>query len=307
MSKFQIFTDSCSDLSTEDRKQYGIEYVQMHIVVDGEEMPADLDWVCYKPEEFYGWLAAGRKIKTTQVPLTEFIDRFTPFLEKGIDILYIACSSALSGSINIFELAKQELLEKFPERKIIGVDSLDGSITEGMCVIMAALKQQEGADIEDVAAYTMDIRNNFIQLATVETLSYLKEAGRIKASKAIMGNLFHKKPIFISDAHGNNYTLGTVTGTKNADNELVKGLKERLLKDKCNIVYIGQGMAMERAEKLKARLLEEIKDIEVRIRWIGPIVGTTCGPGVFAVFGYGKEVTVFDGDGKAPGLDYSKL
>ena len=61
----------------------------------------------------------------------------------------------------------------------------------------------------------------------METLSYLKAAGRIKASKAIMGNLFHKKPIFISDAVGNNYTLGTVTGTKNADNELIKAAKER--------------------------------------------------------------------------------
>ena len=307
MAKFQIFTDSCSDLSTEDRQLYGVDYVRMNIVVDGVEMPADLDWKAYKPEEFYGWLAEGKRVKTTQVPLTEFIDRFTPVLEKGMDILYIACSSALSGSINIFELAKQELLEKFPDRKIIGVDSLCGSVTQGMCVIMAALKQQEGASIDEVAEYTLSIRNNFIQLATVETLSYLKEAGRIKASKAIMGNLFHKKPIFISDAHGNNYTLGTVTGTKNADNELVKGLKERLLKDKCNIIYIGQGMAQERAEKMKARLLEEIENIEVRIRWIGPIVGTTCGPGVFAVFGYSKEITVFDGDGKTPGIDYSKL
>ena len=307
MAKFQIFTDSCSDLCLEDRKEFGVEYVQMHIVVDGEEMPADLDWVAYKPEEFYGWLEAGRHIKTTQVPLTEFIDRFTPFLEKGIDVLYIACSSALSGSINIFELAKQELLEKFPERKIIGVDSLCGSITEGMVVINAALKQKEGASIEEVAEYATSIRNNFLQLATVETLSYLKAAGRIKAGKAVMGNLFHKKPIFISDAHGTNYTLGTVTGTKNADNELVKGLKERLLKDKFKIVYIGQGMAQERAEKMKARLLEEIKDIEVRIRWIGPIVGTTCGPGVFAVFGYCDTIKVYDGCGVAPSLDYSAL
>ena len=56
MAKFKIFTDSCSDLSTEIRKQYDIEYVHMGIVVDGVEKRADLDWVDYKPEEFYGWL-----------------------------------------------------------------------------------------------------------------------------------------------------------------------------------------------------------------------------------------------------------
>ena len=67
MEKFKIFTDSCSDLSTEVRKQYGIEYLHMGIVVDGVEKRADLDWVDYTPEEFYGWLKAGKSVKTTQV------------------------------------------------------------------------------------------------------------------------------------------------------------------------------------------------------------------------------------------------
>ena len=307
MAKFQIFADSCCDLPREIRDQYHLDYCRMNVVVDEKEMVADLDWKEFKPEEFYGWLAAGRHCKTTQVPLTEFINRFTPYLEKGIDVLYIACSSRCSGSINVFELAKQQLLEQFPERKLIGIDSLNACFGEGILAILAAQKQDEGATIEEVADYILSIRNNVVQFATVETLSYIKAAGRIKASKAIMGNLFHKKPIFISDAHGDNYTLGTVTGTKAADNELFKGAVERIEEGKFNVVYIGQGMAQERAERLKERLLEAFKDIEVRICWIGPIIGTTCGPGVLAVFGFGKEVTIFDGDGKKTSLDYSTL
>lgn len=307
MSKFQIFADSCSDLSLELREKYHLDYARMNVVVDGEEKIADLDWNEFKPEEFYGWLSAGRHLKTTQVPLTEFINRFTPYLEKGIDVLYISCSSKLSGSINIFELAKQELLEKFPERKLIGVDSLNACFGEGTLAIMASLKQDEGASIEEVAEYVKSIRNNMMQFATVDTLDYIKAAGRIKASKAILGNLFHKKPIFISDAHGDNFTLGTVTGTKNADLELFKGAVARLQLDKFKTVFIGQGMAQERAERLKEKLLNEFKDIEVKICWIGPIIGTTCGPGVLAVFGFGKEVTCFDGDGNKPSLDYSLL
>ena len=307
MAKYQIFSDSCCDLPGDIRKQYHLDYCRMNVVVDGEEKIANLDWEEFKPEEFYGWLSAGRHLKTTQVPLAEFINRFTPYLEKGIDVLYIACSSRCSGSINVFELAKAELQEKFPERKLIGIDSINCSFGEGTLAILASKKQDEGASLEETAEYITSIRNYILQFATVDDLKYIKNAGRIKASKAIMGTLFHKKPVFISDANGDNYTLGTVTGTKNADNELFKGTVARLQKDKFKTVFIGQGMAQERAERLKNRLLEAFPDIEVRVCWIGPIIGTTCGPGVLAVFGYGKEVTC-SGDDKAKiGLDYSRL
>ena len=307
MAKFQILTDSCCDLPKEDREEYGIDYCRMNVVIDGEEKVADLDWPEFKPEELYGWLASGRHLKTTQVPITEFINRLTPYLEKGIDCMYIACTSKCSGSINVFEIAKQQLLEQFPDRKIIGIDSLNASFGEGLLTILATIKQKEGATIEEVEKYVLETRNQIVQFATVETLSFLKASGRIKATKAIMGNLLHKKPIFISDAHGDNYTLGTVTGTKNADAELLKGAVERIQKEKFNVVYIGQGMAQERAERIKTQLEDRIPGIDVRIRWIGPIIGVSCGPGIFAIFGVGKEVTCFAGDGNKPSLDYTQL
>ena len=307
MAKFQIFTDSCSDLPKEDREEYGIDYCRMHLVLDGEEKIADLDWPEFKPEELYGWLASGRHLKTTQVPITEFINRFTPYLEKGIDVLYIACTSKCSGSINVFEIAKEQLLEQFPDRKLIGIDSLNACFGEGLLTMLAAVKQREGASLEEVAEYTMGMRNQIVQFATVDTLSYLRASGRIKATKAIMGNLLHKKPIFISDAHGDNYTLGTVTGTKNADAEIIKGTIERVQKEKFKVVYVGHGNCLERAEHVKEKLIEALGDIEVRIRWIGPIIGISCGPGVLAVFGVGKEVTCFADDGNKPSLDYSRL
>ena len=307
MAKFQIFTDSCSDLPKEERDFYHIDYCRMNVVIDGVEQIADLDWEGFKPEEFYGWMSSGKRMKTTQVPIPEFVNRFTPYLEKGIDIIYIACSSKCSGSINMFELAKEQLLEKFPDRKLVGIDSLNACFGEGILTILAAIKQSEGATLEEVVEYTLGERNKMLQFATVDNLKYIKDAGRIKASKAILGNLFHKKPVFISDAIGNNYTLGTVTGTKNADAELLKGFMQRNEVEKFKIVFIGQGMAQERAERLKEKILEAYEDIDVRIRWIGPIIGTTCGPGVLAIFAYGKEVTCYDGDGKKPSLDYSQL
>ena len=296
MAKYQIFTDSCSDLSTELRKQNNIEYVHMGLVVDGVEKTADLDWIEYSPEEFYGWLSAGKKVKTTQVSMEEFEKGFKPFLEKGIDVIYLGCSSALTGSLNMFNLVKQELQEQFPERKIIGVDTLCASVTEGILVLEAAKKQQEGLSIEELEKWVEDNKFFFNQFATVDTLKYLKDAGRIKGTAAFFGNIIGIKPIFISDRKGNNFVIKKVKGTKASLNELFELVKNALDLNKSNKIYIGQGMAQERAEGLKQRIKDEL-NIEATVLWIGPIFGTTCGPGVIATFCFGKEVTRFEGDG----------
>lgn len=297
MANYQIFTDSSSDLSTSDRKMAGVEYFRFGVVVDGKEYPADLDWEAYTPEEYYGWLSAGKKMKTTQVSLEECTKRIRPYFEKGIDIIYIGCSSALTGSMNLFELAKTELLEEFPDRKMIGVDSLTASVTLGMLVLDAAKKRDEGLSIEELRDWVESHKFYYNQFATVDTLTYLRQSGRIKGLAAFFGNIMGVKPIFISDRKGNNYTVEKVRGTKASLDALFNGLKDTLMKEHCDKVYVGQGMAMDKALLLKNRIEEELK-IECQINWIGPIVGTTCGPGIIATFCRGKEVTRFDGEDK---------
>lgn len=295
MAKFKIFGDSCSDLSPEMRKQYDLQYVHMGVVVDGEEKPADLDWVEYTPEEFYGWLKEGRHVKTTQVSVPEFLDNFRPVLKEGYDVLYIGCSSKLSGSVGTCEtLVIPQLKEEFPDRKVIAVDSLLASGVEAMLLIKAAKLRDEGKSLEEVVAWCEDNKKYFNQFATVDTLTYLKAAGRIKGAKAFFGNIMGVKPIFISDAAGNNSVIKKVKGTKNSLEELIEGVKETIERKKWNEVFIGQGMAQERAEYIKKRLEDEL-NVKATIFWIGPIVGTTCGPGVVATFCFGKEVTFVEG------------
>ena len=295
MAKYQIFSDSSCDLSTELRKANNIEYFYFGLVVDGVEYRADLDWVDYSQEEFYGWLSAGKKVKTTQVSMEEVVTKVRPYFEKGIDIIYIGCSSALTGSMNLFELAKQELLEEFPDRKMIGVDSLAASCTLGIMVLDAAKEQQKGASIEELQQWVLDNRFFYNQFATVDTLTYLKAAGRIKGAAAFFGNIMGVKPIFISDRKGNNFTVNKVKGTKASLNELFEDVKNAIVPGVTDEIFIGQGMAQDRAELLKKRVEDEL-NMKATVLWIGPIVGTTCGPGVIATFCHGKEVTRYEGD-----------
>lgn len=296
MATYKILTDSCSDLSTISRKKLDVEYCRMNIIVDGKEIPADLDWKEYTVEEFYGWMYAGRKIKTNQVPMKEYMEKFEAVLKEGKDVLYLCASSALSGSINTSIMAKNELLEQYPDRKIVIVDTLTSAGCQSMIVFKACELRDEGKSIDEVAAWVEENKLNFHQFATVDDLKYLRNAGRIKGSKAFFGNLMGIKPIFISDAHGNNLAIKNARGTKASLDEIFKGIAENIDKEKCDTVFVGQGKAEASAAKLKERFEKEL-GVKVFEFIIGPIIGTTCGPGIVSAFCFGKKVTRYEGDG----------
>lgn len=299
MANYQIFTDSSSDLTREVLDKYGLDYFHFGIVIDGEkQLPADLDWKVYTQEEFYGWLSEGKKIKTNQLSLEEAIEKMTPYLEKGIDIIYLCCSGALTGSLNLFRIAADELKEKYPDRKFIGIDSCSAATSLGMMTVDAAKKRDEGLSIEELQEWVESHKLYYNYYCTVDTLKYLKAAGRIKGAKAFFGEIAGVKPIFISDRNGNNLTIKKAKGTKNAMNDLVAGAKETLMKEHCSEIFVGHGNCLARAQDLAAKLEQEL-DVKVTVTWIGPIIGATCGPGVLAVFTRGKEVTRFEGDGIA--------
>ena len=292
MKKFEIFVDSTSDMFTELRKQYDVEYVSMNIVVKGEEKKASLDWDIYTPQEFYGWMREGIKITTTLVPLEDFINKWTKALDAGLDVLYISCSGALSGSVNVGRNAREMLLEKYPDRKIVIIDPLNSCKGQALMAMKASDLRKEGKSIDEVAEIIEKEKLNYNQFCTVATLDYLKRAGRIKASKAFFGNIFGVKPIIISDAKGNNYAWKKAKGRRQSLLDLVQYTKENIVDPENNIVFVVHADCFEDAEFLKEHIINEIHPKDVIIDYLGPIIGSTTGPGTVATFFYGKEVTI---------------
>ena len=292
MNKFEIFVDSTSDMFTELRKQYDVDYVAMNIVVKGEEKKASLDWDLYTPQEFYGWMRDGIKITTTLVPLESFINKWTEVLEKGEDVLYISCSSALSGSVNVGRNARDMLLEKYPDRKIEIIDPLNSCKGQALMAIKASNLRKEGKELSEIVSIIEKEKLCYNQFCTVATLDYLKRAGRIKAGKAFFGNLFGVKPIIISDAKGNNYAWKKAKGRRQSLLDLVQYTKENIVDPENNVVYVVHADCIEDAEFLKEHIINEINPKEVIIDYLGPIIGSTTGPGTVATFFYGKEVTI---------------
>ena len=293
---FVIVVDSCSDLSKEIRSEHGIEYVKMGIVKklkEGDvEVPASLDWDLYTNKELNDWLRSGIEIKTTQVTHQEYSRVFGKILAEGNDVLYIACSSALSGSFNFSLIVRDELLANNPEAKIICIDSLNSCYGQGLMALDASKMKQEGKTIEEIAEYLEENKLCYNQFATVETLEYLRKAGRVKAAAAFFGNLFGVKPMIISDAKGQNYAIKKVKGRKNSILELVNMVKEGITNPEEKTIVVVHADALADAEYVKELIIKAINPKEVKIELMGPIIGVSTGPGTIGVYGKGKKVEV---------------
>lgn len=297
MAKFKIVSDSCLDLDKETRKKYDIEYFPMGLIVDEYVTIADLDWNEYTPEQFYQLLKDHRHVKTTLITVKTVMDMAEPWLKDGYDILYLGCSTALTNSINSYNLAKQELLEKYPNRRMESVSTFAASGILGMICEDASKERSKGKSIDEVMKFVDDNKFFYNQFCTVDTLTYLKEAGRVTAGKAFFGNLMGVKPVFISDRKGQNLVTMKAKGTKGSMDALFNCIKDAIDVSKDDRVVILHADAPERAEALKKRFEEELGTKNIQIGIMGPIVGCTCGPNTLAAFCYGKEVTRYEGDG----------
>lgn len=293
--EFIVVVDSSSNLSKEYRDANNIPYVKMGLTKKfkdhDQEVIADIDWEVYSNKELNDWMRDGIIIKTSQVSNSEFTNVFSKLAREGKDILYIACSSALSGSYNFSLTIRDEILETYPDTKIVCVDSLNCDHAIALMAMDAIDMKNEGKTIEEVTQYLEENKLCYNQIGTVETLEFLKRAGRIKASKAFFGNIFGVKPIIISDIKGNNYAVRKVKGRKNSLIELVNDLKVVMEGHKDNIVFICHGDSIVDANFLKDLIEKEVNPKEVIIRPLGPIVGASTGPGTMVLYAKGNLET----------------
>ena len=292
MKKVKIITDSCADLTAEQLLKYDIDYAKMSTVYNGAESPALLTWTDTEVHELYNIMRSGDRITTAQVAVEEFQEIFERYLSEGCDVVYIGCSSKQSGSVNTGYVTAKKLMEKYPDRKIACIDSLNASMGEGMLAIEAAKMANEGASAEDIESHILSIRKNVNQYVTVHSLNALKRAGRVKGSAAFFGNLMGVKPIIISDANGDQAAYKKVKGRQRSFEEIVALLKSAILVPETQTIYLTHAdCPKEEIDGLVELIKREIPCLGVEVGYIGPIIGASIGPDAVGIWGLGHEVT----------------
>ena len=297
MNKVQIITDSCSDLTPELMKQYGIDYAQMRTVYEGEEKPADLAWTPTQVHEFYNIIRGGKRITTTQVPVEEFQRIFEKYLEQGCDIVYIGCSGKQSGSVNTASVLAKKLKEQYKGSQIFCIDSLNACMGEGILVIEAAKLAQNGNSAEEINDVILEKRKDVNEYVTVHSLDSLRRAGRVKGSAAFFGNLMGVKPIIIADLNGEQAAFKKAKGRLNSFKEIVGLMKANIIRPEEQTLYLVHAdCSEEEVKQLRDLIRAEIPVKDIYTSYIGPIIGASIGPDAVGIFAYGQRVTFKTGD-----------
>lgn len=294
MEKIQIVTDACSDIPAEWKDKHGIIVAPLSLIWDGKEVPATTDWESYTPKEFYDAVRGGASIKSNQVCASVFEDIFNKCADEGRAAIYVGCSSALSGSFSVGATVAEKIKRERPECEIYCIDAKIAAGGEAMLAVKAAEWAESGLSAEEVAARTGELSLHAYQVGSVDTLTYLKRAGRVKAAAAFFGNMLGIKPIIVNDKDGANIAVKKVKGRKNAIDTCIAMLKDVMCYDGQTYpvaeqtVYIGHADCIEDAEAIKARIMAEIGPKDVVVNYIGPCIGASVGPTMFGLYAFGK-------------------
>ena len=286
MNHYKIISDFGCNFPEHLMEQYEIEIIPTLLHIEGEKniLSDQIDIL-----DFYRNLREKKMIKTAAVNMQTFKNYFSEILENGNDVLYIGMSSGLSATFTSAKFAAMELAEEYPERKVYCVDTHSGCGGIGLAVYLAALKREEGADLETNYAYISDICSRLQSWFSVDDLFFLKRGGRLSSSTAIVGSLFMIKPILTTDSEGKLFAWGKARGKKGVIDELLNKINELAFDPENSIFFISHCDAMEDAVQfdMKLRTKWDVKDTVITD--ISPAFGAHCGPGALAVFFVGKK------------------
>ncbi len=287
MNSYTIITDSACDLAPGILSKWNVKNINLCFHFEGEDKEYFNDEMDIKV--FYDRMRNGETAKTYAINPDRFAEAFEEVLKQGNDILYLGFSSGLSTTFNSSRIAAEELGEKYPQRKILCVDSLCASAGQGLLLYYLCQKRDSGATLEEAAEYIEEIKLSLCHWFTVDDLVYLKRGGRISPTVAFVGGLLGIKPILHVDNEGKLVSVSKVRGRKASLTEMVNKYGELAKTPENGFAYICQADCREDAEFVKAQLVEQYNATVEIVTDIGPVIGAHSGPGTLAVFFLGKE------------------
>ena len=282
-----IVTDSSCDLPRELVEEYGIKVLSLRVDIDGVGSFRNHE---IDPKEFYDYMRNKHTAKTSAANMDSFCEVFEQLAKEGNDILYIGFSTGLSATYMAGKNAADEIMEKYPDCKIVTVDSLCASLGQGLLVKYAVDKKNEGADIDTLAKYVTELVPHMAHWFTVDDLVYLKRGGRVSAATAVMGTVLQIKPVMHMDNDGKLINVAKARGRDASIKAIFEKMKESAIEPrKQSQVFICHGDCYDDAKKLADMVTAEFGIEDILIGYTGPVIGAHSGPGTLALFFIAKE------------------
>lgn len=292
MSDYIISCCSTADLAKEHFERRNISYVCFHFEVDGKTYKDDLG-ESIPFDKFYKMMEDGAMTKTSQVNAEEYEEYFEKFLQEGKDIIHLCLSSGISGTVNSANIAKANLAERYPERKLYVVDSLAASSGLGLMMDKVADLRDSGMDIDEVYAWVEANKLKMHHWVFTSDLTYLIRGGRVSKTAGIVGNVLNICPVIDVSFEGKLVNRMKVRTKRKVIQTVVDKMEE--LADG-GAAYSGKCYLCNAACYEDARAVADLVEArfpnlngKVLINDIGTTIGSHTGPGTVALFFWGKE------------------
>lgn len=289
MLDYIIITDSSCDLPDSLVRELELTVLPLSFIMDGKTYRNWPDNREMSPGEFYNKQREGLMATTNAVNVGEAADALESALRQGRDALVLAFSSGLSATFQSSRLAVEELLEKYPSRRLYTVDTLCASMGQGLLVYLAARKRQEGASIEEVRDWAEANKQSICHKFTVDDLHFLKRGGRISTTTAMVGSMLNIKPVLHVDKEGRLVSIAKARGRQASLKALVDQMEQTAIDPHSQTVFISHGDCLEDAQTVAQMVRERFGVRNIWINYIGPVIGAHSGPGTLALFYVGTE------------------
>ena len=291
-TQFQLSCESTVDLPYAHINGRGISVLFYTYAVDGQEYVDDMGRDPEALPNFFAMLDAGKMPSTSQINEFRYEEYFDELLQKG-DVLHIAFGTGMTPSVRNAWKAAEGLKEKYPERKLIIIDSLCSSVGYGMLVDSAADLRDEGKSMEEIEEWVLANRNKVHHQFFSTDLTQFKRSGRVSGPAAAVGTILGICPIMRINSEGRIIAYGKVRGKKAAIKTTVDTVLEHIQDGTAynGKFYIGHSTCPELAEETRLALKEHFGETadKIQIVNIGTIISAHCGHGTVAVFYYGDE------------------
>ena len=284
---YQIITDSACDLPREMLRELNVVTVPLVVNFRGEARNDSVEDEQVK--ELYDAMRAGETASTSAVNPEGWRGVIEPVLAAGKDALVMAFSSGLSTTYQSAVIAADELREKYPQQKLLVVDTCAAALGQGLLVWHTCKKRDAGMSLEELATWVEYARDHTCHWFTVDDLVYLKRGGRVSAATAVLGTMLSIKPVLHVDNPGHLISMVKTRGRKAAINTLVSKMGELQGNWDNSTVFICQADCLDDAEKLAALVKEKYGVQEAFIGNLGAVIGSHAGPGTLALFFMGNE------------------
>lgn len=282
MTDFILSTTSSADLSIEELYKEDIKWIGYPYQLDNKEYIDDLGKTI-SLDQFYQRMTEGASVSTSQITYVRYIDYFEDLLKYEKDILHLCLSSGITGEYQQALMAKKELEEKYPERKILVLDSLTGTTGQGLLILEMNKLRKEGKSIEEVYDWAVNNRLKINAMIFTTDLTYLVRGGRLSKAAGSFGNLLNICPIIEFNINGVLVVKDKIRTKKKAMKALIDIIKNDRIEDIENInrIYVIHTHAYEDALELQKMLRKKLGDFdgEIKIAEIGTTIGSHLGPG----------------------------